>query len=91
MAKIAVDFVYHTSIPGWPSAQITAELRGSLDADGRFSNQWTSIPMERVNGSDDCYVFKGTAQLDSAEAGRTSSGESLSRRAVAKHGQSRRR
>lgn len=69
MASVLVQFFYHTSFPDWPALDITAELRGNWNKDGRFSEQWSASPMARADGSDGCAVFRGTVQLDSADAG----------------------
>jgi 1,4-alpha-glucan branching enzyme len=66
MSKVAIEFVYYTSVPDWPPIGTAAQLRGSWNANGGFSLDWSSIPMRREFGTDGCAVFRATALIDSA-------------------------
>lgn len=48
-----------------------ARLRGSWDAAGRYSDDWTDRPMTEGVGEDGCPAFTATVTLDLADAGRT--------------------
>lgn len=48
-----------------------ARLRGSWDASGRHSDDWTEAPMTEGVGPDGCPVFTATVALDLADRDRT--------------------
>jgi 1,4-alpha-glucan branching enzyme len=42
-------------------------LRGSWDANGRYSDNWTESPMEEAVGEDGCPIFKASISFDFAD------------------------
>lgn len=44
-----------------------ARLRGSWNANGRYSADWTESPMQETVGEDGCPVFKASVSLDLAD------------------------
>ena len=48
-----------------------ARLRGSWDAAGHYSDNWTETPMVEETGDDGCPVFRARVPLDLAGQGRT--------------------
>lgn len=68
MTLISVQFRYFTGIQ--QGVFRNARLLGSWDDMGRYSEQWSSIPMEPVIGEDGCPSFRAIAHLDSAEINR---------------------
>jgi len=48
-----------------------ARVRGSWDAGGRYSENWTEAPMLEGVGSDGCPIFKASVSLDTADQGKT--------------------
>ncbi|CAK7007780.1 MAG: 1,4-alpha-glucan branching enzyme GlgB [Desulfovibrio sp.] len=68
MGTGSVLFVYHT---GYPDAIFhTAILHGSWDADGRFSETWSAIPMEAFIDDAGCPAFKALVSFDIVENGK---------------------
>lgn len=64
-----VEFRYLTGIRG--ASFSAARLRGSWNAQGRFSDSWTEIAMEPFVAEDGCPAFRASVNLDSAEVGGT--------------------
>src|ERR1051325_10155405 len=48
-----------------------ARLRGSWNANGRFSNDWTETPMQDAVGEDGCPMFSASVALDLADRSQT--------------------
>jgi 1,4-alpha-glucan branching enzyme len=48
-----------------------ARLRGSWDANGRYSDDWMESPMQDAIGTDECPIFTASILLDVAERGKT--------------------
>ena len=69
MATQAVEFLYITGLKR--AIFRNARLRGSWDANGRYSNDWTESPMQEGVGEDGCPVFTGSVALDLADQSRT--------------------
>ena len=44
-------------------------LTGSWDENGRYSDQWTSIPMQQAIAEDGCPCFNATVELDNSQIG----------------------
>jgi len=44
-------------------------LTGSWDENGRYSNQWISIPMQHAIAEDGCPCFEATVELDDSQVG----------------------
>jgi 1,4-alpha-glucan branching enzyme len=44
-----------------------ARLRGSWDDTGRYSDNWTEVPMQQEIGADGCPIFKASVTLDLAD------------------------
>ena len=69
MALQTVEFQYLTCL----SRRIfrNARLRGSWNASGRYSTDWTESPMQEVAGEDGCPMFRASVALDLADQHRT--------------------
>lgn len=67
MATITVQFTYLTGL----KREIVRNLRltGSWDANGRYSNQWSSVPMQQTIADDGCPCFTATVRLDDTQIG----------------------
>ena len=46
-------------------------LTGSWDGEGRYSDRWSTIPMESITGEDGCPAFRAAVELDASQAGWT--------------------
>src|SRR2546423_15493025 len=68
MAMIPVEFRFLTGLKRHIFQN--ARLRGSWDAQGRYSDSWTETPMTEARAEDGCPSFAATIKLDSAEAGK---------------------
>ncbi|HUV82515.1 MAG TPA: alpha-amylase family glycosyl hydrolase [archaeon] len=66
--SIPVRFVYLTGIDRDIFRNV--RLSGSWDINGRYADQWTSVPMEQITGEDGCPCFRATVEFDDYEAGR---------------------
>jgi 1,4-alpha-glucan branching enzyme len=62
MSTIPVQFTYLTGIR--PELFTAARLKGSWDAQGRRTTQWSSEDMDAVRGWDGCPAFTRTVHLD---------------------------
>jgi 1,4-alpha-glucan branching enzyme len=69
MATQTVDFQYVTGLKR-PIFR-NGRLRGSWDAAGRYSDDWTESPMQEDVGEDGCPIFKASVALDLADSHRT--------------------
>ena len=69
MATQSVEFHYLTGLKRHIFRN--ARLRGSWDASGRYSDDWTDSPMQEVTGEDGCPTFTGSIALDLADRHRT--------------------
>ena len=69
MATQTIEFQYITGLKR--AIFRNARLRGSWDAGGRFSNDWTESPMQDAIGEDGCPIFTGSVALDLADRERT--------------------
>ena len=69
MPLIPVHFEYRTGLRDIDLRN--ARLTGSWDADGRPSEQWSTVPMELFTAEDGCPAFRATARLDDGQIGRT--------------------
>jgi 1,4-alpha-glucan branching enzyme len=69
MAAQTIEFQYLTGL----KREIfrNARLRGSWDSSGRFSNDWTELPMHDAVGEDGCPMFRASVALDLADRHRT--------------------
>lgn len=67
MAKIPVQFTYFTGIKR--AIFTNPRLIGSWDENGRYSNQWSYIPMQQIVGEDNCPCFTATVELDDSQIG----------------------
>jgi 1,4-alpha-glucan branching enzyme len=66
---ISVQFVY---APGLKRVVFrNVRLTGSWDREGRYSDDWSTIPMEQYTGEDGCPCYRATVGLDESQAGRT--------------------
>ncbi len=64
---IDVRFTYLTGLKR--SIFRNARLRGSWDADGRYTDQWTERPMQEIVAEDGCPAFTAVVRLDEAAVG----------------------
>ncbi len=48
-----------------------SRLRGSWDSNGRYSDDWTEVPMQEEIGEDGCPIFKASISLDLADQDKT--------------------
>ena len=48
-----------------------ARLKGSWDGNGRYSDNWSEVPMVQTTGEDGCPMFTASVSLDLADQGRT--------------------
>jgi len=69
MAQIAVTFAYVTGLPR--DVFSNAKLIGSWDQSGRWSDQWTTVPMIAGRGDDGSQSFTATVMLDDSQIGWT--------------------
>lgn len=69
MTTQAVEFQYLTGLKR--AIFRNARLRGSWDASGRYSNDWTESPMEQKVGEDGCPMFSASVTLDLADRHQT--------------------
>lgn len=67
MAQVQVRFVFHTGLCR-PLFQ-NVRLVGSWDADGRFSDQWSTVAMSGAVDETACASFEATVSLESADMG----------------------
>ena len=65
MATITVQFTYLTGLKR--EIVYNPRLTGSWDANGRYSNQWSSVPMQQTIADDGCPCFTATVRLDDAQ------------------------
>jgi 1,4-alpha-glucan branching enzyme len=68
MANISVRFMYLTGFKR--NIFSNAYLTGSWDANGRYSDQWMSLPMEPAIGDDGCPCFSATVEFNDSQIGR---------------------
>jgi len=67
--KISVQFVY---APGLKRAVFrNVRLTGSWDREGRYSDDWSTIPMEEYTGEDGCPCYRAAVGLDESQVGWT--------------------
>jgi len=69
MAAVPVQFVYLTGLRR--RILRNARLWGSWDAAGRWSADWSVVPMDEITAEDGCPGFAATVELDAADAGRS--------------------
>src|SRR5262245_10476168 len=69
MATKTVEFHYITGLKR--SMFRNARLRGSWDPNGRYSDDWSELPMQDAIGEDGCPSFKASVDLDLADEQRT--------------------
>ncbi|MEW6162169.1 MAG: alpha-amylase family glycosyl hydrolase [Nitrospirota bacterium] len=67
MAAIPVQFIYITGLKS--NIFSNARLTGSWDTNGRYSDQWISLPMEPAIGDDGCPCFGATVEFDDSQIG----------------------
>jgi len=66
--SIPIHFAYYTGFQT-PRRLQNARLTGSWDENGRYSDQWSVVPMSAETGEDGCPCFRATVELDEAQAG----------------------
>jgi 1,4-alpha-glucan branching enzyme len=67
MSLIQVNFEYLTGLSR--PFLTNARLRGSWDAQGLRSAQWTEVPMTAFTAADGCSAFRATVSLDDSQIG----------------------
>lgn len=63
-----MKFVYDTGIRR--RLFYNVRLQGSWDATGKFSDQWSELPMREVRGADGAYTYQAEVDLAASEAGK---------------------
>ncbi len=69
MAKIPVEFVYLTGLKREVFQDV--RLTGSWDREGRYSNDWSTTPMQKLTGEDGCHCYRAEVGFDESQAGWT--------------------
>lgn len=64
---IPVQFTYLTGLRR--NIFRNARLTGSWDENGRYSNRWSTIPMQQTTAEDGCPCFTVTVELDDSQVG----------------------
>jgi 1,4-alpha-glucan branching enzyme len=67
MATVSVQFIYLTGLKR--SNFNNVRLTGSWDQNGRYSDQWAVIPMQRFISEDGCPGFTAIVEFDAAQIG----------------------
>jgi 1,4-alpha-glucan branching enzyme len=67
MPNISVSFTFHSGVKRQLFRNV--RLSGSWDANGRFSSQWTEVPMTASPDATGCDAFTATVIFDAAQAG----------------------
>jgi 1,4-alpha-glucan branching enzyme len=67
VAELLVEFTFHSGLTR--DLFSNARLSGSWGADGRFSNQWTDVPMPAVRDETGCAAFSASVSFDDGEVG----------------------
>jgi 1,4-alpha-glucan branching enzyme len=62
-----VQFTYFTGLRR--SFVNNVRLTGTWDNNGRYSDQWTTLPMQQTTGEDGCPCFTATVNLDDSQIG----------------------
>jgi 1,4-alpha-glucan branching enzyme len=62
-----VQFTYFTGLRR--SFVNNARLTGTWDSNGRYSDQWTALPMQQIIGEDGCPCFTATVNLADSQIG----------------------
>jgi 1,4-alpha-glucan branching enzyme len=63
----SVRFTYITGIRQAVFSNV--RLSGSWDANGMYSNAWSSVPMAAITGPDGCPAFQATVSIDASQVG----------------------
>ena len=69
MAEILVNFTFHSGVKRQLFRNV--RLSGSWDTAGRFSNQWTEVPMAASQDGTGCDTFSASVSFDTAQEGTT--------------------
>jgi len=67
MANVTVNFTFHSGVKRQLFRNV--RLSGSWDATGRFSNQWTEVPMAASKDETGCDAFHASVSFDAAQTG----------------------
>jgi 1,4-alpha-glucan branching enzyme len=67
MALLRVNFTFHTGLKH--KRFFNVRLSGSWDATGRFSNQWSNVPMALSPDWTGCDAFTASVSLDDTQVG----------------------
>ena len=67
MAQITVNFTFHSGVKR--SLFRNVKLSGSWDATGKFSTQWTQVPMTALQDETGCAAFHASMSFDASETG----------------------
>ncbi|MEN9568445.1 MAG: hypothetical protein RLZZ69_3641, partial [Cyanobacteriota bacterium] len=62
-----VQFTYFTGLRR--SFVNNVRLTGTWDNNGRYSEQWTTLPMQQTTGEDGCPCFTATVNLADSQIG----------------------
>ena len=69
MAEIKVNFTFHSGVKRQLFRNV--RLSGSWDTAGRFSNQWSEVPMAASQDGTGCDTFSASVSFDTAQEGTT--------------------
>jgi len=67
MAQITVNFTFHTGLKR--NLFRNVKLSGSWDSTGKFSTQWTEVPMTATQDETGCVAFKASVSFDASAIG----------------------
>lgn len=67
MTTIPIHLTYLTGIN--KNIFRNVRLTGSWDDNGRYSDRWSTLPLEQTTGEDGCPCFKATVDLDGSQVG----------------------
>jgi 1,4-alpha-glucan branching enzyme len=62
-----VEFVYLTGLRR--EAFRNVRLTGSWDDAGRYSDQWSTVPMQSITAEDGCPAYRASVELDESQSG----------------------
>jgi 1,4-alpha-glucan branching enzyme len=66
MAQVTFEYLTGLRSPFF----LNARLSGSWDGSGRYSEQWTTVPMQAFTAEDGCPAFRATVSLDDGQINR---------------------
>jgi hypothetical protein len=67
MPKLKIRFVYMTGLRRNLFRHV--RLSGSWDGEGRYSSNWSTVPMQAFKAEDGCPAYAATVELDDTQKG----------------------